>query len=92
MDSRSGRHERRHERGRRLVHAFETFTSDELDRGEVELEEVPPTPEPEEEAAEPWGWGDKEMPSAPRRALAFYRERHPYQPDEDGEELTDGAE
>jgi hypothetical protein len=52
------RRERRRERrmGRRLVRSGEEFTSDELDNGEVELEEVEPSaPPPDEEgASEPW--------------------------------------
>lgn len=40
----------------RRVRSGELFNSDELDRGEVELEEVRPTPEelPPDEQAEPW--------------------------------------
>ncbi len=56
-------HERRkarraHRQGRRLVRSGEDFTSEELERGEVELEleEREPNPEPpEDEQAEPWG-------------------------------------
>ncbi len=53
-------HRRREERrakrhGRRLVLDGEEFTSDELERGEVELEERGQGDEPEENGYEPWG-------------------------------------
>ena len=75
------RRERRRERrmGRRLVRSGEEFTSDELDSGEVELEEVEPDSPPgdEEAASEPWGT-DKEWPDRIRQLRAyrdFLRER-----------------
>jgi hypothetical protein len=46
-----------HPEGRRLVSPGEEYTSDELRAGLVELEEVPPRPEPPVEVqGEPWGW------------------------------------
>lgn len=51
-------------RGPRRIRDGDTYTADELDRGEAELEEVPPDPDPppEDTRGEPWGWtkdGDK---------------------------------
>jgi hypothetical protein len=61
-------------RSRRLVRSGDPFTSDELERGDVELEAVPPSPEPaEDEQAEPWSWHDKEPPDRMRRILDAYR-------------------
>jgi hypothetical protein len=41
---------------RRLVRSGEAFTSEELERGEVELELPEPSPEPDEDdQVEPWG-------------------------------------
>ena len=46
-----------HARRRRIIRDGDEYTIDELDRGEVELEEVPPRPEPPVEVqGEPWGW------------------------------------
>jgi hypothetical protein len=62
-------------RRRRLVRDGETFTSDELERGDVELEEVQPAPEPPpSEQAEPWAWRDKDPPEHVRRRLDAYEE------------------
>jgi hypothetical protein len=73
----------------RRVLRDELFDSDELGRGEVDLEEVPPAPEPDEEASEPWGWKGKEMPRDARERLRGYRESlaqwrrdHPGEPDD----------
>jgi hypothetical protein len=42
---------------RRLIRAGDEYTQDELDRGEVELEQAPRRPEPPVEVqGEPWGW------------------------------------
>jgi hypothetical protein len=47
------RHE--HPEGRRLVLSGQMFDRDELERGEIELEEVEPTAEPPaDEQDEPW--------------------------------------
>ena len=60
---------------RRLVRFGESFGQEELDSGEVELEEVPPADEPpEDEQTEPWGWRDKEAPGRVRERLRAYRE------------------
>jgi hypothetical protein len=42
----------------RRVRPGDSYNIDELDRGEVELEEVPPNPDPppEDTRGEPWGW------------------------------------
>jgi hypothetical protein len=46
---------RRHPR--RLIRPGDTYIIVELERGEVELEQVPPRPEPPVEVqGEPWGW------------------------------------
>jgi hypothetical protein len=46
-----------HPEGRRLVRDGDEYTDDELARGEVELEQVPPRPEPPVDVqGEPWGW------------------------------------
>lgn len=51
------REERRARRRRRLVRDGDAFTTDELARGDIELEEVPRRPEPPVEIqGEPWGW------------------------------------
>lgn len=56
---------------KRLIRMLETFTSDELERGEVELAEVEPAPEPpEEEQAEPW---NSDKPSFRDRLMAYRR-------------------
>lgn len=47
------RHE--HPEGRRLVRSGELFDDGELERGEIELEEVEPSHEPDaDEQVEPW--------------------------------------
>ena len=57
-------HDRREERrarrkGRRIVRNGDEFTSDELERGVVELEEPDPSgPEPEGGGYEPWDMDD----------------------------------
>jgi hypothetical protein len=49
------RRARRHER--RLVRDGDSYTEDELERGEVELEEVPRRDEPPVDVqGEPWNW------------------------------------
>ena len=58
----------------RRVRRGELFSSDEADRGEVDLETVSPADEPTEEASEPWAWHGKQMPDAVRERLASYRE------------------
>ena len=58
----------------RRVLRDQIFDSGELERGEVELEEVPPADEPTEEPSEPCGWQDKEMPGEVRERLRNYRE------------------
>ena len=50
------------------------FDSDELDRGEVDLETVDPADEPTEEPSEPWAWHDKEAPDGVCERLREYRE------------------
>jgi hypothetical protein len=74
-------HRRREERrarrhGRRLVLDGEEFTSDELERGEVELEEREPSdPEREGEGYEPWGRdGSKDETEQDRERLRLYLE------------------
>jgi len=48
---------RLHHDGPRRIRDGDTYTADELDRGEVELEEVTARPEPPVEIqGEPWGW------------------------------------
>jgi len=74
---------------RRLVRFGERFDSDELKRGEVELELVPPNPDPppEDEQAEPWGLLDDAPEEKHHRfghRLRAYRERHRHDPE--GEE------
>lgn len=55
-------HDRREERrarrrGRRIVRDGDDYTEDELERGEVELEQVERRSEPPVEIqGEPWGW------------------------------------
>ena len=48
----------RHHHHRRLIHRGDEYTLRELLDGEVELEEVPPDPDPPpgETRGEPWGW------------------------------------
>jgi len=59
---------------KRLVRSGELFTSEELDRGEVELERVGPLPEPpEKDQAEPWGTRLEDDPRF-RDRLRAYRE------------------
>jgi len=91
-DERVGRrHERQDKRHARRVRFGELFDQSELDEGDVVLEEVEPTPEPAEEASEPW---DTEKPTAQIReriaayqaALARWRERHPDDPVGDPDE------
>jgi hypothetical protein len=65
--------------GRRLVRHGDEFTSDELDRGEVELELPEPAPEPAEDAqAEPWALSPEHQDRHARSGLAdrarLYRE------------------
>ena len=64
---------RHHRHKRRLVRSGDSFTSDELERGEVELEEVPPGPAPADEV-EPWAWRDKAMPQAVAERARLYQE------------------
>jgi hypothetical protein len=74
-------HDRRAERrarrqGRRLVRSGEEFTSDELARGEVELEERDPSGgEPEGGGYEPWARdGSKPESDRDRERLRLYAE------------------
>lgn len=74
-------HERREERrarrhGRRLVRSGDEFTSDELERGVVELEEREPADdEPEGGGYEPWGRdGTKDESERDRERLRAYLE------------------
>lgn len=70
-DRREARRAQRH--GRRLVRTGDSFTSDELEAGTVELELPEPSPEPpEDEAAEPWG-AQEDDPRF-RDRLALYRD------------------
>ena len=56
---------------RRLVRSGEEFTSDELDRDEIELERREPTEEPDEdEQVEPWA-SDKHHLRAGHRLRAY---------------------
>lgn len=69
-------HERRKARRhhRRLVRSGGEFTSEELDAGDVELEEVEPSgTEPEDGGNEAWAWGDKPMSGKVRERLEAYR-------------------
>jgi hypothetical protein len=76
---------------RRRVSNGELFTSDELENGEVILEEVEPSePIPEEEQVEPWAEGGKallprvrERVSAYREFLAQWRADHPGEGEDD---------
>jgi hypothetical protein len=66
---------------RRLVEWGQTFDSDELRDGLVELKSVPPNPSPppEDEQAEPWGLGDDADPPKRERfghRLRAYRREH----------------
>jgi hypothetical protein len=60
--------------GRRLVRSGEPFSSDELERGDIELELPDPAPEqpPDDEQAEPWSWHDKVPGDRMRRVLDTY--------------------
>jgi hypothetical protein len=63
---------RRHRRRRRIL-SGEEFSSDELDRGEVELERVEPTSEdPPRGGSEPWGVDEPDEEQS--RRLRLYRE------------------
>jgi len=73
---------------RRLIRSGEVFTSDELARGEVELDLPPPAPEPpEEEQAEPWAllqeFAGKHERHGLLARLRDYRERHHHPDDEE---------
>jgi hypothetical protein len=57
----------------RLIRPGDRFTSDELARGEVELERPPPRPEPEY-PTEPWGRLADLPPSHRARILAWIRQ------------------
>ena len=60
---------------RRTIRSGEEFDSDALERGDIELEERDPTPEPGEERSEPWNFADEErMPPEARERLRLYRE------------------
>jgi len=64
---------------RRLVRSGEVFTSDELDRDEIELELPEPSEEPaEDEQVEPWASGKHHLRRGHRlRAYEeFLRERY----------------
>jgi hypothetical protein len=76
LPGRRRREERRARRhGRRLVLSGEEFTSDELERGEVELEEREPSGSPEDEGYEPWAMDDsKDRPERDRERLEAYLE------------------
>jgi hypothetical protein len=51
------REERRERRRRRIVRDGDTYTLDEEEHGQAELEEVPRRPEPPVDVqGEPWGW------------------------------------
>lgn len=74
-------HDRREERqarrrGRRLVRDGEEFTSEELERGEIELERRDPSgPEPDGGGYEPWARdGSKDETELDRERLRAYRE------------------
>jgi hypothetical protein len=73
---------------RRLVRFGERFDSDELARNEVELEEVPPAPEPpEDEQAEPWGLAEDAPPEKHAKfghRLREYVAAHRHPGDEEG--------
>lgn len=73
-DRREERRARRH--GRRLVRSGDTFTSEELERDEVELELPEPSgPEPDGGGYEPWGRdGSKDETEHDRERLRAYRE------------------
>lgn len=64
----------RHRPKRRLVRRGEIFNSDELEHGDVELEEVQAASEPAEEPSEPWAWRDKPMPDSVRERLQGYQD------------------
>ena len=64
-----------HRHHRRLVRYGERFTSDELERDEIELELPAATPEPDaDDQVEPWAWGDKPVPEGVAERLRLYRE------------------
>lgn len=64
---------RRHKR--RMVRSGEHFSSDELERDEVELDLPEPAAEPPAEvAAEPWAWRGKVMPDSVASRLHLYQE------------------
>jgi hypothetical protein len=45
------------DRERRLIREGDSFTIDDEDRGDIELQEVTPNEEPPEDIqGEPWGW------------------------------------
>lgn len=68
------REERRARRHRRLVRSGETFSSDELDAGTVELEEREPG-DGDGREYEPWGRdGSKDEPERDRERLRAYLE------------------
>jgi hypothetical protein len=66
---------RRPEPGRRLVRFGDRFTEEELERGEVELEIIPPREPPDDEADENEPWARDE--DLPRRSSlrSWLRER-----------------
>lgn len=72
-ERRANRQEERRARRqhRRLVLWGDSFTSDELERGEVELQEVEPDSQEPEWASEPWGW-TRELPPDVAERLALY--------------------
>jgi hypothetical protein len=77
---------RRHHRDRRIVRSGETFTSEELDAGEVELELPRPSREPPpDQQAEPWGTarGDDRFAGRDRAYRAFLESWARDHPDED---------
>lgn len=89
------REKRKERRERRRVRFGDYFTSDELDDGDVDLEEVEPGEQiPEEEQVEPWAEGDKVLLPVLRERLVKYRdflreyrEAHPEE-----EEVSSGSD
>jgi hypothetical protein len=83
-ERREARRARRH--GRRLVRSGDEFTSDELERGEVELEEREQSDASEDEGYEPWA-RDGSKPDTGRdrerlgEYLAFVASRREVDPD-----------
>lgn len=72
-DRREERRARRH--GRRLVRSGDIFTSDELERDEVELDLPEPSDERGEEGYEPWARdGSHGETERDRKRLRAYRE------------------